>query len=302
MDEDEVYIITIDDTTEKVSLFADSGGVTSFKGRIGAVVPTAGDYTTDQVTEANNLYYTEARVTDNASVQANTAKVSSKFEDGTDPLDAVYMNGNVGIGTTTPDTKLTLVTTDYIVADLSRSSGGNAYISIQDGTTSDKGFVGFGANGNDLLFRSGNIEHGRLKDNGNFGIGTTTPSEKLDVNGNIVVSGTGNFANGLELSASGADRRIGNTVDNRSLFFLGGSDSSGGGAYIRLFGSDFGGTNNHGGIAMSTTNGKPVTINNDLELGGKIKATSINFSGLPTSTVGLSTGDVWNDSGTLKIV
>ena len=75
MDEDEVYIITIDDTTEKVSLFADSGGVTSFKGRIGAVVPTAGDYTTDQVTEANNLYYTEARVTDNASVQANTAKV-----------------------------------------------------------------------------------------------------------------------------------------------------------------------------------------------------------------------------------
>jgi hypothetical protein len=100
-----------------------------------------------------------------------------------------YISGDVGIGTTTPDTKLTLVTTDYIVADLSRSSGGNAYISIQDETTSDKGFVGFGANGNDLLFRSGNIEHGRLKDSGNFGIGTTTPTQTLHVTGNARVTG-----------------------------------------------------------------------------------------------------------------
>jgi len=35
---------------------------------------------------------------------------------------------------------------------------------------------------------------------------------------------------------------------------------------------------------------------------GKIKAKDINFSNLPTSSAGLSTGDVWNDNGTLKIV
>ena len=35
---------------------------------------------------------------------------------------------------------------------------------------------------------------------------------------------------------------------------------------------------------------------------GKIQASAINFSGLPTSSAGLSAGDVWNDSGTLKIV
>jgi len=28
----------------------------------------------------------------------------------------------------------------------------------------------------------------------------------------------------------------------------------------------------------------------------------INFSSLPTSSAGLSTGDIWNDGGTLKIV
>jgi hypothetical protein len=35
---------------------------------------------------------------------------------------------------------------------------------------------------------------------------------------------------------------------------------------------------------------------------GKIKASSINFTGLPTSAAGLETGDVWNDNGALKIV
>jgi hypothetical protein len=39
-----------------------------------------------------------------------------------------------------------------------------------------------------------------------------------------------------------------------------------------------------------------------LHVDGKIKATSINFTGLPTSAAGLETGDVWNDNGTLKIV
>jgi hypothetical protein len=45
-----------------------------------------------------------------------------------------------------------------------------------------------------------------------------------------------------------------------------------------------------------------ATPTEKFEVNGKIKATSINFSGLPTSTAGLSSGDVWNDGGVLKIV
>lgn len=45
-----------------------------------------------------------------------------------------------------------------------------------------------------------------------------------------------------------------------------------------------------------------VTPDEKLEVNGKIKATDINSTGLPTSSVGLSSGDVWNDGGTLKIV
>ncbi len=47
--------------------------VTSVFGRTGAVVAANGDYTTTQVTEGNNLYYTEARVDANTNVSANTA-------------------------------------------------------------------------------------------------------------------------------------------------------------------------------------------------------------------------------------
>jgi len=54
-----------------------SNAVDSVFGRVGIITAQIGDYTTDQVTEALNLYYTEARVTANTSVSANTAKVSA---------------------------------------------------------------------------------------------------------------------------------------------------------------------------------------------------------------------------------
>ena len=54
-----------------------SNAVDSVFGRVGIITAQIGDYTTDQVTEALNLYYTETRVTANSSVTANTAKVSA---------------------------------------------------------------------------------------------------------------------------------------------------------------------------------------------------------------------------------
>jgi len=44
--------------------------------------------------------------------------------------------------------------------------------------------------------------------------------------------------------------------------------------------------------------GIDIYATGDLSVGGS----TINFSNLPTSSSGLSTGDLWNDSGTLKIV
>ena len=68
--------ITVDDTTETVSLVVTSGTVDSVFGRTGTVVAVAGDYDTDEVTEATNLYYTEARVAANSAVVLNTDKAT----------------------------------------------------------------------------------------------------------------------------------------------------------------------------------------------------------------------------------
>jgi len=65
--------ITVDDTTETVSLVVTSNTVF---GRSLPVVAVAGDYDTDEVTEATNLYYTEARVSANSAVSLNTSKVT----------------------------------------------------------------------------------------------------------------------------------------------------------------------------------------------------------------------------------
>lgn len=35
---------------------------------------------------------------------------------------------------------------------------------------------------------------------------------------------------------------------------------------------------------------------------GPLHSTTLNLSNLPTSATGLRTGDVWNDTGTLKVV
>ena len=42
---------------------------------------------------------------------------------------------------------------------------------------------------------------------------------------------------------------------------------------------------------------RPVILNAD----GVLDISLYNFSGLPTSSAGLTTGQPWNDSGTLKI-
>ena len=43
--------------------------------------------------------------------------------------------------------------------------------------------------GNDLVLQAGNFERMRITSSGNVGIGTTSATEKLDVNGNVLVQG-----------------------------------------------------------------------------------------------------------------
>ena len=104
-------------------------------------------------------------------------------------LTLAHSTGNVGIGTASPSRKL------HIHAD-----SGNAYLQLTQaatGTTSNDGFqisMGTGQvnfinreNGN-MVFETNNTERMRITNTGNVGIGTTSPSQKLDVVGGFIRS------------------------------------------------------------------------------------------------------------------
>ena len=92
-----------------------------------------------------------------------------KFIDGTDPLDAVYLDGNVGIGTTSPGVKLEV--------DAGTSNG----MIVKGGDGGGGGYV--------ADFRLVNLASALyIRGDGRIGIGTRTPSELLEVNGNILAT------------------------------------------------------------------------------------------------------------------
>ena len=123
--------------------------------------------------------------------------------------------GRLGIGTPAPDAKLHLFGTgaEFVAAHFQNGSGGSgiATIKIGGGTPEVQygilgeygvdnsfriGAVGPAGNHN-LQFHTGNTsgtqlssERMRITADGKIGIGTPTPTERLDVNGNVNVSGT----------------------------------------------------------------------------------------------------------------
>ena len=122
----------------------------------------------------------------------------------------INSSGHVGIGTTSPSYRLSVeAASGTDVTALFKSDDANAWIQIRDNTTTDTGVM-VGANGDNLLLRAGSNTRMYLKSDGNVGIGTTSPSSKLQVEGNVQFGDGGGF-----------DMNINGT---RHQFSLGGSE------------------------------------------------------------------------------
>jgi hypothetical protein len=97
----------------------------------------------------------------------------------------IASDGDVGIGTTSPGAQLHVnAGTVNNVASFESTDAG-ALISLMDNSTTGSSYVGLRADGNELNLRAGNANRVRVDASGNVGIGTTTPTEKLDVDGNL---------------------------------------------------------------------------------------------------------------------
>jgi len=95
--------------------------------------------------------------------------------------------GNVGIGTTSPGAKLEVAGTDTSGIRIKDGSVGQGLNIYQDNTTDISYLMNY--YGGAMVFGVGNVEKLRIQNNGNVGIGTTTPAYKLTVSGGIEAGG-----------------------------------------------------------------------------------------------------------------
>ncbi len=109
---------------------------------------------------------------------------------------------NVGVGTDNPARKLEVSEgSSSIVSQFKSTAGTSAFITVAN-TTASADQIRFGSIGNDLVLSTNYTERFRIDSAGNVGIGTTNPSEKLQVSGNILVTGAGSAGPHLKLAGT----------------------------------------------------------------------------------------------------
>jgi hypothetical protein len=130
----------------------------------------------------------------------------------------ITSGGDLGVGTTSPRSKLDVVGgdlyfgasgagTSLYIGSNATSTGGQIYV---DGTF----FYLKGIASTTMVFFTGNTERARIDSSGNLLVGTTTSQDPLTVNGGITISGAG-----LDFSTSGTKnwQVVGNATD----FYIG---------------------------------------------------------------------------------
>lgn len=132
---------------------------------------------------------------------------------GVDKTALTFHNGYIGINNSLPATTLDLLSPNMPLAQMRNSdlTQGIAFSfdSIDKIGTNSNSDLYFRTKGTGtFFFKTGSTDRFTIAGGGNIGIGTTNPSSKLDVNGNISASGTitasGNITTSNTLTATGA--------------------------------------------------------------------------------------------------
>jgi hypothetical protein len=109
------------------------------------------------------------------------------FRKDTNEQMRIDSSGNVGIGTTSPDSKLDIASTTGPQLRLTRNAG-TEYSTLYSDSAGGLVISSYSSGtSNYQIFSINSSEKVRIINNGNVGIGTTSPQQKLHVNGNVRV-------------------------------------------------------------------------------------------------------------------
>ena len=211
-------------------------------------------------------------------------KIASSGNLGTTDRVTLLSTGQVGIGTITPASDLHILgisndTVSQANANLNvEGQGGNG---IVVGTIASSPFSTYIQSGFVDNFSTAVYPISLNPSGGNVGIGTNSPSQKLDVNGKGAFGGTGSFRTFISGGGGGSFIEFGTDADNDSLGHLGTFssamvfDTNQGLGYLWRYA---------GGTKMALTSGGKLGIGNTspnylLEVGNSTQTNSNVFSG-----------------------
>ena len=106
----------------------------------------------------------------------------------------VTSDGNVGIGETNPERQLHVNGGSNVNNILVESTNNSSYITFQDANTTTSSSVRVGSSADQLRILTGGTDSMRIDENGNVGIGTTSPSSKLNVHAGNLVNGDNDYS------------------------------------------------------------------------------------------------------------